>query len=60
MDLRRLCTYKIQKSIQMTYQTALPSEVEKIKQAKRELAMTAAKRTSVLIFFFFYYKSTVN
>ena len=28
----------------MTYQTALPSEVEKIKQDKRELAMRAAKK----------------
>ena len=45
------------KTYPMTYKTALPSEVEKIKQAKRELAMRAAKKkTSVLI----YYKSTVN
>ena len=32
------------KKYPMTYQTALPSEVEKIKQAKRELAMRAAKK----------------
>ena len=45
MDLRRLSTYKIKKKkYPMTYKTALPSEVEKIKQAKRELAMTTAKK----------------
>ena len=32
------------KKYPITYQTALPSEVEKIKQAKRELAMRAAKK----------------
>ena len=38
------------KKYPMTYQTALPSEVEKIKQAKRELAMTAAKKKLRFLF----------
>ena len=32
------------KKYPMTYKAALPSEVEKIKQVKRELAMKAAKK----------------
>ena len=44
MDLQHQCTYKTQKKYPVSYQTALPSEVEKIKQAQRELAMRAAKK----------------
>ena len=32
------------KKYPMTYKTALPSEAEKIKEAKRELALRAAKK----------------
>ena len=45
------------KKYPMTYTTALPSEIERIKQVKRELTMRAGKKkTSVLI----NYNSTMN